>query len=556
MRLIFAALLFILPSVGWSDDIAAASRVVAAKIFPEGAIVTRQAGVAVPAGTHRIVIADMPRDLRVDSLRVGLGEPAGLVVKAMNFRERSVPPAPVKTAQMIAAERDLQQAEAALNALVAERAVIRGALDSARLRITFLNALAEGKSPPLSGEGGLAAADLAAVIGEIGSQIARATEDATRAEAELGATARQLAELQEAVTRAQAALDAATPLRRDTGTLVLDVAAEAGFDGALYLSYSAFDAGWRPSYEVNLTQDAATGALRLIRQAVVRQHSGEDWAEAAVTLSTAALGQPTQVTIPQSTIYWLQDKGEIMPLVRAERGLSADMAQVQIESVMQPAPKDAFGGATTALRGQTLEFELGQVATLEGDGAEQLFRLDEIERDAALYALANARLDSFAYLYTDLKNETGGTLLAGPAAIYRDGTLVGWTDLPQTANGDDAKLPLGALNGLQLEHRVLTIEAGDSRFITAKDTRVERFEVLIDSYLDYAIDLTVYDALPVAEDEDLDIRVDTVPAPTEQSVEGRRGVVGWTRSIAAGASQKIAYGWTLRWPEDRELMQR
>ena len=63
MRLIVAALLCILPSVGWSDDIAAASRVVAAKIFPEGAIVTRQAGVAVPAGTHRIVVADMPRDL-------------------------------------------------------------------------------------------------------------------------------------------------------------------------------------------------------------------------------------------------------------------------------------------------------------------------------------------------------------------------------------------------------------------------------------------------------------------------------------------------------------
>ena len=60
----------------------------------------------------------------------------------------------------------------------------------------------------------------------------------------------------------------------------------------------------------------------------------------------------------------------------------------------------------------------------------------------------------------------------------------------------------------------------------------------------------------MSEDEDLNVQVQSVPSPTEQSIEGRRGVVGWKRSIAAGASEKISYGWTLRWPEDRELMQR
>jgi uncharacterized protein (TIGR02231 family) len=549
MRLIFTVFLCLLPVVGWSDVTTVSSKVVAAKIFPSGAVVTREAAVTLAAGAHRVVVPDMPRELRVDSLQVGLGAPGGLVVRAMNFRERSVPPEPVKTGEMMAAERDLRQAEAARDALVAERAVIRGALGSANLRIKFLNTLAEGKNPPPE-------ADLSATIGEIGSQLARATEDATAAEAALGATERQLAELQEAVERARAALDAVTPLRRDTGTLVLDVVADAAFDGALYLSYSEFNTGWRPGYEINLEQDAASGDLRLIRQAVVHQQTREDWADVAVTLSTAALGQSTQVTIPQSTIYWLRDKEEIMPLAKTTRGLSADMAQVQMEPMMEAAAPDAFGGATTALRGQTLEFELGPVAALDGDGSEQLFRLDVIARDVPLYALANARRDSFAYLYTDLKNETGGTLLAGPAAIYRDGTLVGHTRVPQTGNGDITELPLGALNGLQLEHRVLQFEAGDSRFITTRDTRSERFEVLIDSYLDYAIDLTVYEALPVSEDEDLNVQVQSVPSPTEQSIEGRRGVVGWKRSIAAGASEKISYGWTLRWPEDRELMQR
>jgi uncharacterized protein (TIGR02231 family) len=358
------------------------------------------------------------------------------------------------------------------------------------------------------------------------------------------------------VDRARAALDAVTPPRRETGTLVLDVATEAGFDGTVYLSYAENNASWQPGYEIDLQQQADKGALRLIRQAVLRQQTGEDWTGASITLSTAALDQPTQVTIPESTIYWLRDKAEIQPLAKVARGQAEGMAQIQMEPMMQIAADEVFAGATTALRGQTLEFELGQAALVEGDGSEQQFRLDVIARDVPLYALANARLDSFAYLYTDLKNETGGTLLAGQAAIYRDGTLVGHTRVPQTANGDVTKLPMGALNGLQLEHRVVQKEAGDSRFVTAKDTRVERFEILIDSYLDYAIGLTVYEALPVPEDEDLDVRLEAVPSPTEQSVEGRRGVVGWKQNIAPGASQKINYGWTLRWPEDQDLLQR
>ena len=107
-----------------------------------------------------------------------------------------------------------------------------------------------------------------------------------------------------------------------------------------------------------------------------------------------------------------------------------------------------------------------------------------------------------------------------------------------------------------MEHHTLKTEAGAGGFVTKSTTRTERFEVTVDSNLDYAIDLTVYAALPVSEDEALTVRLDTVPNPSDQNIEGRRGVVGWTKSIAPGDSTTIEYGWTLSWPEDKILQQR
>lgn len=555
MRTLLAAILCLLPAAGWTDDVTVRSAVAAARIFPAGAIVTREIHVSLPAGAHRIAVPDLPRDLRVDTLRVGADAPGAPVVAALNFRERSAPPAPETTPQMAAAERALAEAEAARDALLAERAEARGAAESARLRRAYLTALAEAGGP--AGDSA-AAGDVAALADQIGRQIAQATQDAAAAKAALGATGRELQERRAAVDRAQAALAAVTPLTPETGTLVLDVTAAAAFDGVLSLSYAVGAAGWRPGYDITLDQDGATGALRLIRQAVVYQTTGGDWSDVALTVSTAALDRPGQVTLPDSTLYWLRDRDAPVPLAKTARGQAADSVQMQMEPMAaESAPRDAMAGGTAALRGQTLEFDLGRIAALDGDGSEQLVRLDAIARDAApLTARANARQDSFAYLYTDLTNDTGGMLLAGPAAVYRDGTLVGHVQVPQTAAGAVAELPLGPLDGVQIDHRVLEFEAGDSRFITARNTRAERFEVQIDSTLDYAIDLTVFAALPVAEDEDLDIRLDTDPAPTGRAVEGRRGVVGWTRPLPAGASQTITYGWTLRWPEDRVLMQR
>lgn len=553
MRLIFATALLLLPTQIWADEISTNSQVVGAKVFPSSATITRSAKVTLPVGDHQIIVTDMPAYFEANTLQVGTSQPNGFLLRSKRVIASSVPPLPVKTPQMLQAEADLVDAEAALNRLEQQRAGFEAVIASAGLRIRFLESVASGQGLDSDAGDGLTVEKLVGLAAELGEQISAASQQAKAATAALAASDRDLADAVEIVEIAEMALRLATPETRDTGALVLEVAAAAPFDGEVFLSYVSRDASWRPDYEVNLDQAGNKGTLKLVRQASVRQGTGEDWKNVDVTLSTADLFGRSDVIIPRSTVYWLVDKEQ-------QRTLS----KVQSESLMmapsaEPMMEVADAGVATSqvvLAGQTLEFGLGNLATLRGNGEPVSVRLDVIDRNVPLYARANARIDTTALLYTDLTNETGGTLLAGPATIYRDGVLTASAHLPQTANGEVIELPLGKLNGIVLEHRTKKIEAGDSGFVKSKETRKQSFEVLIDSFLDYDIDLTVYAALPVSEDEDLTVRLDSNPQPVDSAVEGRRGVAAWTLPMAAGAKETISYGWELRWPDDQQLLQR
>ena len=552
MRPIIVAALLLLPAPLWADDFSTTSQVVEVKVFPSSASITRSAQLSMPTGDHQIIISDMPQDFELQTLQVGTSGSSDLTLRAKRFVAQSVPQAPVKTVQMQQAEANLVQAEVAHNRLVQDRAKFEAVIASAKLRIRFLESIAAGDGPGMGDESNLTPEGLAGIAVELGGQISAASQEAKAAAAVLAGSERELAELGHAVERAQLALRLATPAPRDTGALVLEVSVSTPYEGALFLSYFARDASWQPSYELYLEQSGNAGNLRMIRQAAVTQATGEDWQGADVTLSTADLRGGSEVIIPRSTIFWLQDKEQERLLSKSQsdlRTMAAPSLGPMLEQMTAAAPD-------VVLHGQTLEFNLGPIAMIRGTGEPTSVRLDVIDRALPLYALANARRDETALLYADLTNETGGTLLAGAAMVYRDGVLAAASNLPQTANGDITKLPLGPLNGILLEHRTLETQSGDSGFVKSKDTRRQKFELLVDSYLDYAIDLTVYAALPVSEDEDLTVRVDAIPPAAENSVEGRRGVVGWTLPMAAGAKEKISYGWELRWPENQQLLHR
>ncbi len=181
------------------------------------------------------------------------------------------------------AEADLVAAEVALTQFEQDRLGLEATLAAAELRIRYLNGIADDGGAA-AGDAGLTADGLTTLAAELGRLTAAATQEARAAKAALQGSERQLERLQKAVERAQRALELATPPERIAGAVVLDVSAASPVEGSLFLSYVTREAGWEPGYELHLDQSGDSGAMQLIRQAVLYQNSGETWRDVSLIL--------------------------------------------------------------------------------------------------------------------------------------------------------------------------------------------------------------------------------------------------------------------------------
>ncbi len=135
----------------------------------------------------------------------------------------------------------------------------------------------------------------------IGTETLSALQAAHAAKRRAEAAARDLTDLQDELKRARQALAALVPEREDRAMLAVSVRSDTPAEGTLTVTYNIYQAGWQPVYDLRLARD--TGALDIERGALIYQDTGENWADVALTLSTA---RPTEQTEPGEVWPWLR----------------------------------------------------------------------------------------------------------------------------------------------------------------------------------------------------------------------------------------------------------
>lgn len=523
-----------------AEQFQAAGPVRQATIFPNGAMVTREVQIDLPAGTHQLIIPGLPDGFDPGSLRV-VAEGASVGAVGLQ-QQRALPDAPNDTPEITAAEDDLRRLETALAERDVDVARIRAKGDAAKDTIAFLMNLAQSETA--------GAQDIAAISGAVGAQLLQARQTIIASDAE-ARTASQGRDTQAAdVERARARLLALRAPGGDKSALVVTVQSTGG-PATLRITNMTDNASWRPVYDAALSRD--TGAIRLDRGLLVAQSSGEDWANVHIILSTA---QPMQGAAPGELAPMMPRIGEHHPELYSRSATAEarleDMVVADSEgaSAAMPAPNMA---AAEVLTGQVVTYDYGTPVDLR-DGADAL-RLTLETRELASDVMAEAvpRLNQTAYMVADTTNSTGALLLPGEATFYADGAMVGRGTLPLIAAGDKMTMGFGPLNGLLVTRDLPDQTEGGTGFIARSDQREETAILRVKNLTGEAWPLRVIDQVPVSTQKDLRIDWSASPAPDVTDPDGKRGILVWNSTIDGGATQDISLTTTLRWPEGQEI---
>jgi uncharacterized protein (TIGR02231 family) len=531
--------LLLVASPAIADDIALSSRVSAVTLYPQGATVIREVPFAAPAGTHDLILADLPRGTPLASVRVSV---EGARMGGVTTRRDYVPPRDMaESAELLAARAEVERLEEAMRTARARIDDIRLEAEAARARLAFLDRIGQG-----DGAAALEIDRLRALSQMIGTETLAARQTALEATRRADAAERALTDQQEALEAARKALKALVPEEEARAMLAVAVSADTATEGRMVVTYTIADAGWQPLYDLHLAR--ASGALRIERGALVRQSTGENWQDVALTLSTA---RPSEQTQPGQIWPWVPrivDPEEIRPLAR-QKGADALMSMAAPAAEMESAVvADAYFDGLSV----TYSYP-GPVDVTTGADHVRLM-LGTLKAQTEIVAQAVPMLDQTAYLMAEFTNETDEILLpTAEARFYLDGRYVGQRGLGLIAAGDEADLSFGPIDGLRLSRTLRDRNEGDRGLIRKSNEMTEAVVIEVENLTGMAWPLRVLDRVPVSEQDDLEITWSATPKPAEENVDDMRGILAWEFDLPAGETQTIRLDTAMEWPEGKVL---
>ncbi|PKQ12366.1 MAG: hypothetical protein CVT70_09880 [Alphaproteobacteria bacterium HGW-Alphaproteobacteria-1] len=524
-----------LPLAALADDIPLTSRVSAVTLYPQGASVTREAPFAVPAGAHDLILADLPEHTPLAAIRVTIDDAR---MGGVSTRNDYVPPRPeTESAAYTAAKAEVERLQDALRTARAGVADIRLEAEAASARIAFLDGI--GRGDGLAALGPDALRDLAGMIGTETLAARRESAEATR---RAETAERGLKDLMQELARAEQALKALVPETEARAMLAVSVTADTALQGTLRVAYTVPDAGWQPLYDLHLARDS--GALRIERGAFVHQHTGENWRDVALTLSTR---RPSEQGEPGDIWPWiprLADPEEITPMPRMKAEGVVMMSAPMLEGTADMARPEFDGMAVSYAYPAPVN-----VAT----GADRVrLMLPPLDAQAGITARAVPLMDETAFLVARVTIPAEEVLLPTPEArFYLDGRYTGQRWLPLVAGGDAADLAFGPIEGLRLTRVIRARTEGDRGLITRATEAREEVEIAVENLTGTAWPVHLLDRVPVSEQTDLRITWEASPPPDERDVEDRRGVLGWRFDLPAGERRAITLNTRMNWPEGK-----
>lgn len=499
--------------------------IVAVTVYPHHARITRRASARLD-GETRFGFAGLPWNLDADSVRVTGSGPA--VIAGVD----------------VAVERHPVPADAALRALIerrrAEQAVVDEVADAVaaestkvdlltgvakRSGGTFAKALAAGTAEPLR---------VAEITDALGVQLAEAFGKRRELGIRLDRLREDLGALDREIQTKQGMSEV------DSARVTVEL--ESGEDGAeigLELSYVVANASWEPGYDVRVRDEDVT----VTWYGLITQHTGEDWPECDLALSTAR--PATTVVVPELEPWFLDRVRPVQPMMaRAAYGgaspAGGGIPEAAMDSYQAPAPPMGVRTATAEQGTTAVTYRPGRPVAVPSGAQGHRTTLTQLDLTAKLgYITAPAR-SSEAYLRATVVNTSQHTLRAGKASVFHETEFVGTTRLDVWAPGEELELALGVDDRIRVE-RELAHRTASKATLSGVRKREAAYHTTIVNHGPREAIVTVLDQAPVSRDEAIVVReVRAVPDPVERT---EMGEFTWRLTLAPGAKAVVTLGY-------------
>ncbi|GAA1021449.1 MULTISPECIES: DUF4139 domain-containing protein [Amycolatopsis] len=483
-------------------------------VYPQNARVTRRCQVT-PADGSRVEITGLPLSLDAASVRVSGSGDALVTGVDVAYAQHAAPADP--TLRALVEQRRADQAT--VDEVADDESAAAARVDlltgvSRRSGASFAKALAGGDAEP---------GRVQEVSEALSTQLAVALKERRALATRLERLREDLAALDRQIETRSAQSE------QDSSTITVEL--ESPATAEIELSYVVPGARWEPGYDVRVRGTDVT----VTSYGLVSQHTGEDWPECELTLSTAR--PANTVVIPELQPWYLDRQQPPPPQPRA-----AMAAPAMAYGGAAGAGRDGFAAKLSAVEQGTtaVTYRPARPVAIPSGAQGHRTTLAQLDLTAELdYVTAPTQAEE-AYLRAKVVNTAEHTLRAGRAAVFHEAEFVGSTQLELWAPGEELELALGVDDRIRVERELVKRSASKATFSTQRRREADYLTTVTNHSPREAV-VAVLDQAPVSRDDSITVRdLRLSPEPVERTELGQ---FTWRLTIAPGASATVSLGY-------------
>jgi Domain of unknown function (DUF4139)/N-terminal domain of unknown function (DUF4140) len=503
----------------------ATSRVTKVTVYPNSALVSREVVVPPGNGTIELVVAELPEQTMNGSLYSEATE--GLRVLSTRFRTRAVKEdTRDEVRKLVDEQKSLMLAAQKIEADVKTTKENLELLTKLE-KFTTVTTVSATEKGTLSGDTVITLSKyVMEKRGEKSKELVSLQQDLLTNQEQAQFVKRKLDELRSGSSKTER--DAVIVVDRHNG------------GGKLWLNYLFDSVTWKPQYK--LRAGKAQEPILVDYLAAVVQHTGEEWRNVDMILSTAqpmlsaappelkmlevavvsraSVPMPSGASgaitfVPQKDVALDKKANDLRVQARQElysnnfdvngKLLNSASAWEQGKEMMctkeellakQRNPVTIAAGSVD--EGPSVTFHLGTRLTIPSRNDEQVIEVAKLNLAPKFYYKAVPVLTRHVYRLADLTNKSEHILLPGEATMYQGTDFVGRMTMPLVAIGEDLTVGFGIDPQLQIQRQML-----DTAKTTQGGNQVLKYEyrILVNSFKTEPVKVQVWDRLPHAATE-------------------------------------------------------
>ncbi len=333
-----------------------------------------------------------------------------------------------------------------------------------------------------------------------------------------------------------------------TGEVVIHLSADKAVRLSIEFSYITANAGWMPLYDIR--SDEPGKPVQLIYKANVKQHTGFDWEETDLTIST---GNPyMDNNRPLLNPWYIDFLAESPPVplssrIKATR--EAPAANLALEVVRFKEKADAGYDVQLTENRITAEYCIEANQTIPADNKEHMVAMKQYMLPAEFIYHTVPKLSDGVFLLAKVADYGQYNLLPGESNLFFQGMYVGQSYINPRITADSLLISLGRDDKISVERNILK-DLTSRQTIGSNIKETKGIEINIRNNNNYPVEIEVLDQVPIPSNKDISVSIEDKGGAQYTEELGK---LLWRLKLNAGESAKLGFSFSVKYPKDKQI---